>query len=282
MLKKSKVISFLGFTILFSSCGVVKERSLPAGSSIKTSTNKSPEQAKQKAAAFFYKLGLAAMAESNYAKAIANFKRATELTPNDPVLWKNLGEAYMFAKFYKKAEKSFLRALQLKPDYGEVLFDLGFLYYQMGNYKRAVKWLSKAANLDTYDERYKAYLLLAHAYKKLGKYKEYEFALKRAVDLFPAYKEALLELADYYVSTGNLSSAESYYRLYLFEYPQDYAIKLRLAQILEREGKLKEAKLLLKNIIANCQNPDIVKKAYKEVNKLLLKEAQQKSRNLPE
>lgn len=271
------IVVIVGF---FSSCGVVKERPQPPNGGIGSSANIPLKEAKQKAADFFNKLGLAAMAESNYAKAIANFKRATELTPNDPVLWKNLGEAYLFAKSYRKAEKSFLKALQLKPDYGDVLFDLGLLYYQMGNYKQAVKWLLKAANLDTYEERYKAYLLLAHVYKKLGNYKQYEYALKKAIDLYPAYKEALLELANYYYSKGALSSAESYYRLYLLEYPRDYEIKLRLAQVLKKEGKLKEAKLLLKGIIENCQNQDIVKRAYKEVNNILIKEAQQKLRNL--
>jgi len=277
--KKALSLLFLS-TALFCSCGLVKERPPAPNYTSGKGVENTPDQAKERAADFFNKLGLAAMAESNYAKAIANFKRATEVNPNDPVLWKNLGEAYLFAHFYKKAERSFLKALSLKPDYGEVLFDLGLLYYEQGEYKKAVQWFKKAANLDTYDERYKAFFFLAHAYKKLNDLKNYERALQRAIDLYPAYREALLELARYYEEKGNYSSAESYYRLYLSQYPNDYAIKLNLAKILIKEGKLKEAKLVLKNIVENCQNGEIVSKAYKLVNEILLKEAQERLKRL--
>ncbi len=216
------------------------------------------------------------MAEANYAKAIANFKRATEVNPSDPELWKNLGEAYMAAHFYEKAEKAFYRALELKPDYGEVMFDLGLLYENWNKLREALKWYKKAAGLDTYDERYKAYFRLAQVYKKLGDLKNYEENLKRAIYLYPAYGQAILELARHYASRGLSPSAESYYRLYLSQFPNDWSVKLEFVDLLVREGKFKDAKLLLKEIIDNCQNAEIVKKAYEKVNRILILEAQKK------
>ncbi|NPA14000.1 MAG: tetratricopeptide repeat protein [Aquificae bacterium] len=230
----------------------------------------------QKGAEFFNKLGLAAMAEANYAKAIANFVRATELNPYDPVYWKNLGEAYMAAKFYSKAQKAFLQALKLKPDYGEAMLDLGLLYKAQGDYNRAIYWLSKAANLDTFENRYIAYYELAKVYKELGNDEAYVENLQRAVDLLPSFKEGLLALANYYLKKGDLANAEKYLKLYLSFYPNDYNIRLKLASLLIEENKLTEAKKLLKTIIEKSPNPQIVDQAYKLVNKLLIKEAQNK------
>jgi len=180
----------LSFIVLgLSSC--VKER---PSQTPKESNN----QELQRAGEFFNKLGIAAMAEENYAKAIANFKRAVQLNPYDPEYWKNLGEAYTFSKFFEKAKQAFEKALALKPDYGEVYYDLGVLYTEWGKYKLAVEWFKKAANLDTYEDRYKAFYALAQLYKKLGKEREYIATLKRAIDLYPKYKEALLELGRYF------------------------------------------------------------------------------------
>jgi len=240
------------------------------------------QQAVEKAADFFNKLGLAAIGEANYAKAIANFKRAVQINPRDPELWKNLGEAYMLAHFYKKAEQSFRRALTLKPDYGEVYYDLGILYAQWGKDKEALKWLTKAANLDTYGERYKAFYQLAHLYKKLGKEKEYEQNLKRAIDLFPRYKEALLELAHYYTSKGRYKEAERYYLTYLTFYPNDERVILAYAEMLAKAKKFQKAKKILKNLIDKSQNPQTIDRAYKLVQKILVMEAEEKLKQLRE
>ena len=224
-------------------------------------------------------MGLAAMAEGNYAKAIADFTRAIKINPYDPILWKDLGEAYMAAKFYGQAERAFKKALSLKPDYGEVMYDLGLLYAQWGKYKEAINWLSKAANLPTYENRYIAYYELAHVYKKLGDEKKYLENLQTAVNLYPKFKNALLELANYYLKKGNLKRAEYFYLQYLAYYPTDWNVALKYAEVLIKHNKFKEAKVILKNIINNSQNPQVVSKAYKLINKLLLKEAQQKVKN---
>jgi len=229
-----------------------------------------------KASQFFNKLGLAAMVEENYAKAIANFSRAVQVNPYDPELWKNLGEAYTAAKFYKKAKEAFFKALALKPDYGEVYYDLGVLYTQWGKLKEAEKWFKKAGELDTYDERYKAFFALAHLYKMQGKEKKYLISIQKAINLYPKYKEALLELANYYQRKKQYKLAEKYYIQYLSAYPNDEIITLKYISLLIEEGKYTPAKKILRNLINTSQNPQIVEKAYKLVNEILLKEAQEK------
>ncbi len=263
----------LGGILFIASC--VQGRP-PAPSSSANGESGAQSSDIERAAQFFNKLGLAAMAEENYAKAIANFKKAVMVNPYDPELWKNLGEAYTAAKFYQKAEKAFRRALALKPDYGEVYYDLGILYTAWGKYKKAEQWLKKAAALDTYEERYKAYYALAQLYKQLGREREYAEALQRAVDLYPKYREALLELARYWWKRKNYTKAQIYYIQYLQAYPNDEKIALEFAQLLIEAKKYTAAKKLLKELISNSQNPQTVQAAYRLVNRLLVAEAKER------
>ncbi len=230
----------------------------------------------EKATQFLEKMGQAAMAQGNYAKAIADFTRAVKINPKDPILWKDLGEAYMAAKFYDDAEKALLKALRLKPDYGDAIYDLGLLYFQKGDYSKAIYWLSRAANLPTYENRYLAYYQLAQVYKKLGDESNYLKNLQTAINLYPRFSAALLEIANYYVSKGAFDKAEPYFVQYLSYYPSDWNVALTYADLLIEHNRFKEARAILKNIVNSSQNPQVVSKAYKLINKLLLKEAQQK------
>ena len=229
-----------------------------------------------RAAKFFNNLGMAAMVEENYSKAIANFKKAVKLNPKDPELWKNLGEAYTAAKFYKQAKEAFQKALALKPDYGEVYYDLGVLYTEWGKYKKAEEWFKKASSMDTYEDRYKAYHALAQLYKKQNQQRLYAKFLQKSVDLYPRYKKGLLELAHYYVAKGKYNKAEWYYIKYLSVYPNDWKVAMEFAKVLAKEGKYTEAKRLLRKVIDTAQNPQVVEGAYRLVQQILVEEAKHK------
>ncbi len=263
---KPKIIVLL-LALFLLSCGVSSNRS-----EVLKKT-----EAKLKAAEFFNKMGLAALAEMNYSKAIANFKKATEIKPDDPEYWNNLGKAYMLSKFYKEAERAFYTALKLKPDYGEAVMNLGLLYSQWGQYEKAINWLRKAAYLETYEDRYKAFYNLAQVYRKLGKETLYVINLKTAINLYPPYREALLELINYYKRKGDTEKALGYYKQYLLYYPKDFGALLDYSELLIQTGNLDEAKKILKFVIENAKEENTTKRAYELVNKILLMEAEKKT-----
>ena len=268
MSMKRKVVFILPFGVfLLTSCIQPPQGQL---------SNKEENADYIKAAQFFNRLGMAAMVEENYSKAIANFKKAVKLNPRDPELWKNLGEAYTAAKFYRKAENAFRRALTLKPDYGEVYYDMGVLYTEWGKYREAEKWFKKASSMDIYEDRYKAYHALAQLYKKQNMQNLYAKALQKSVDLYPRYKKGLLELARYYTEKGEYTKAEGYYIKYLSVYPNDWKVAMEFAQVLAKEGKYSEAKRLLRKVIDTAQNPQVVEEAYRLVQQILVEEAKQK------
>ena len=267
---KRKVVFILPLSVfLLTSCVQPSQEQFPGGAG-----NVNPEYVK--AAQFFNRMGMAAMVEENYSKAIANFKKAVKLNPKDPELWKNLGEAYTAAKFYKQAEEAFHKALALKPDYGEVYYDLGVLYTEWGKYGEAEKWFKKASSMDTYEDRYKAYHALAQLYEKQNRQNLYVKSLQKSVDLYPRYKKGLLELARYYVAKGEYSKAEGYYIKYLSVYPNDWKVAMEFAKVLAKEGKYTEAKRLLRRVIDTAQNPQVVEEAYRLVQQILVEEAKQK------
>jgi len=233
-------------------------------------------EAKLKAAEFFNKMGLAALAEFNYSKAIANFKKAVQIEPNEPEYWNNLGKAYMLSKFYKEAEWAFYKALKLKPDYGEAMLNLGLLYSHWGKYDKAIYWLRKAAYNETYEDRYKAFYYLAQVYRKLGKEALYAVNLQMAVDLYPPYREGLLELINFYKSKGDLKKALKLYKQFFLYYPNDLKTLLDYSELLIKVGNLSEAKRILKRVIENAKSEEITQRAYKLINKILLTEAKRK------
>jgi len=265
----------LGVLFLFS-CAPVKPRPASPDAARTPPPGTNATESVEKAASFFKNMGLAAMAEGNYAKAIAYFTKGVKVTPDDPVMWKLLGDAYAAAKFYPEAERAYLKALELKPDYGEAMFGLGVLYKEWGRLEEALPWLEKAAALPTYEERYRAFYQLAQIYKSLGNEELYLKNLQVAVNLYPYYGEALLELARHYGAKGDLETAKRYYLLYLNAHPGDDRVRLELARLLVQNGRYEEAKALLKKMVTTSQNPEAVAEAYRLINEILLKEASSK------
>jgi thioredoxin-like negative regulator of GroEL len=121
-----------------------------------------------------------------------------------------------------------------------------------------------------------AFYQLAQVYKTLGEEDKYLQNLKTAINLYPRFKAALLEIANYHLAKGDFKGAEPYFVQYLTYYPNDWAVTLRYAELLIEHDRFKEARALLKGVVNNSHDPKVVSAAYKLINKLLLKEAQRK------
>jgi tetratricopeptide (TPR) repeat protein len=253
----------------------------PGGEPNFNSTNV-PPSARARAGQFFKNLGLAAMTQQNYSKAIAKFTEGTKVNPGDAELWKNLGEAYMAAKFYDDAEKAFKKALKLKPDYGDVMYDLGLLYAAQGKYEKAIEWFRKAAELPTFENRYLAYYEMARTYLLMGDVNDYLKYMNYAINLYPRFGPAVLSLARFYASRGNVNAAIRYYSQYLMNHPNNEQVVLEFVGFLIKHKKFKIAKRFLKTLINTSQNPQTIQRAYRLINELLKEEALQRYKQIQE
>ena len=61
-------------------------------------------------------------------KAAAEFQKAAELNPAEPMVHNNLGLVYMRKGLLKEAEAEYLRELEVNPGYDNALFNLVIAY----------------------------------------------------------------------------------------------------------------------------------------------------------
>jgi len=75
---------------------------------------------------------------AKYQEARANYERATELAPSDPIPWINLGSLlyFQFKKTYE-AKTALVKALELDPGSADAHFNLGVLFADANMYSEA-------------------------------------------------------------------------------------------------------------------------------------------------
>jgi tetratricopeptide (TPR) repeat protein len=83
--------------------------------------------------------------DENVSKSIAEYERATALTPNDFRTWLALGKAREHGDDAAGAEKALRKALELAPNYSEVRWILGNVLLRRGKTDEAFAELRRAA-----------------------------------------------------------------------------------------------------------------------------------------
>lgn len=84
----------------------------------------------------------------NLLKSLAEFEKATSLSPNDFRLWLALGKARERNGKFKSAELAFQKALELAPNYSEVQWTYGNSLLRQGKNKEAFVHIGKAVESD--------------------------------------------------------------------------------------------------------------------------------------
>ena len=150
-------------------------------------------------------LGNLQRARKDYDAAIASYTRALELSGRpEKSLWSLYyfrGTAYERAKNWPAAEADFKKALELYPDQPLVLNYLGYSWVDKNiNLDEAFRMLRRAVELRPQD----GYIAdsLAWAHYKLGRYDEAVKELERAVELKPADPVINDHLGDAYWRVG--------------------------------------------------------------------------------
>lgn len=82
-----------------------------------------------------------------YDRAIEQFRRITELTPNDPVAHFEYGWMLAFVRRYADAAAPLERAIDLKPDYRRALMIAAIVHAQLGRPDRQLRVSLAAARL---------------------------------------------------------------------------------------------------------------------------------------
>ncbi len=132
----------------------------------------------------FYARGIALERAKQWPKAEADFLKALELRPDQPLVLNYLGYSWIEQGMHlERARKMVERAVALRPNDGYIVDSLGWALYRLGKYQEAVVHLERAVELKPVDPVINDHL--GDAYWQVGRRVEARFQWERALSFKP-------------------------------------------------------------------------------------------------
>ena len=143
-----------------------------------------------------YARGIALERSKQWDRAEADFLRALELKPNQPLVLNYLGYSWIEQGLHlERAQKMIEDAVEQRPNDGYIVDSLGWVFYRLGKYPEAVRQLERAVELRPDDPVINDHL--GDAFWRVGRKLEARFqwnhslALGADEELIPGIKEKL-------------------------------------------------------------------------------------------
>ena len=138
--------------------------------------------------AIYYFRGVDYERAKQWDKAEADFKKALDLYPEQPLVLNYLGYSWADQGIHlDEAFKMLRRAVELQPEDGYIVDSLGWAHYKLGHYDEAVKLLERAIELKPGDPVINDHL--GDAYWRAGRHLDAQFQWNHARDLNPDPEE---------------------------------------------------------------------------------------------
>jgi len=132
----------------------------------------------------FYFRGICYERAKQWPKAEADFKKALELNPDQPLVLNYLGYSWVDQGLnLEEAFKMLRRAVELRPNDGYIVDSLGWAHFKLGQYAEAAETLEKAIDLKPADPVLNDHL--GDAYWRVNRRIEAHFQWNHARDMGP-------------------------------------------------------------------------------------------------
>ena len=132
----------------------------------------------------FYFRGICYERSKQWPKAEADFKKALELNPDQPLVLNYLGYSWVDQGLnLEEAFKMLRRAVELRPNDGYIVDSLGWAHFKLGQYAEATETLEKAIDLKPADPVLNDHL--GDAYWRVNRRIEAHFQWNHARDMGP-------------------------------------------------------------------------------------------------
>ena len=132
----------------------------------------------------FYFRGICYERSKQWPKAEADFKKALELNPDQPLVLNYLGYSWVDQGLnLDEAFKMLRRAVELQPNDGYIVDSLGWAHFKLGQYQEAAQTLEKAIDLKPADPVVNDHL--GDAYWRINRRTEAHFQWNHARDMGP-------------------------------------------------------------------------------------------------
>ena len=137
----------------------------------------------------FYERGIAHERAGQWEKAEADFLKALELEPEQPLVLNYLGYSWVeLRRNLERAQDMIERAVEQRPEDGYITDSLGWVLYRVGKYEAAVPHLERAVELEPTDPIINDHL--GDALWMVGRRLEARFQWKRALSFDPEPEDA--------------------------------------------------------------------------------------------
>ena len=132
----------------------------------------------------YYARGIAQERAGRWPAAEADFRRALELSPEQPYVLNYLGYTWVeLGQNLAEARAMLERAVELRPADGNIADSLGWALYKLGDMPGAIRWLERAVELEPRSSVINDHL--GDAYWTAGRRAEAHFQWSRALSLGP-------------------------------------------------------------------------------------------------
>jgi tetratricopeptide (TPR) repeat protein len=187
--------------------------------------------------------GIARASGGDAEAALFAFRRAADLDPEWSAPLCNLGAAFEIVGRAERAQSSYERALGLDPDNATARFNLARLLRQRGLAEAALALLERGGHGGVLgpSEPTELVALRAEIYIESGQVDRATDLLGDAVASAPEHPGDWVDLAGGWHAAGDRERAEDCLRIALELDPTHVGAKLRLADLLVREGRYVEA-----------------------------------------
>ncbi len=132
----------------------------------------------------YYARGIALERSGLWARAEADFLKALELEPGQPLVLNYLGYSWVEqGRHLERALEMIQQAVAARPRDGFITDSLGWAYYKLGDFYQAVEYLERAVLLQPHDPVINDHL--GDAYWQVGRRREARFRWQGALGLDP-------------------------------------------------------------------------------------------------
>jgi tetratricopeptide (TPR) repeat protein len=153
----------------------------------------------------FYFRGICFERSKQWPKAEADFKKALELSPDQPMVLNYLGYSWVDQGMnLEEAFKMLRRAVELRPDDGYIVDSLGWAHFRLGQFVEATQTLERAINLKPADPVLNDHL--GDAYWRVNRRIEAHFQWNHARDMGPEPEDLPMILKKIEVGLPDIAS----------------------------------------------------------------------------
>ena len=192
--------------------------------------------------------GLAYLGKANSSSAEEAFKRATRISPENPIGYNNLGIAFKEQGQPAKAIACFQKAISLKPDYAEAFNNMGIAQKFNAENDKALHSFQKAIFINP--EYPEALLNIGATLEAQNKPDEAMECYQKALALNPEYAKASYNIGNIFHRQGNLEDAFIFYKQSVSKDPSFTDAYNNIGNVLVEWGRLDEAIMCYKKALS--------------------------------